>query len=347
MLHLLFAAAVSTAPPKPLFVPPKGMKRVAEDTWARDHIRGSRDARFVAEYRGTISFKPDWASVTYTIPERIEIVTHPTTVNAQEWGIQTITRLSSVHVPPRVVKMCTRHPHCSIHIPTVRKIAAQSIALCGGQRGWINAFTRGDDAYEQVFARAGNRVYVAVLQYQRTPGDVLHAADALSTLCPPGVGEVPPSTTTVPLTIPKGWIRGVGDFGPHDDSAYKVLAYWLYLPRNSTFAQYLTLGDASDVSEYVTPEQDALDQIDATKAAEKDLRVQANHAVKLCSGTDGWFSQFTATDAQGERYTAETMYTCGKDTSYLLRYVRAATQPEDSQARKALFSLCPPQSPTP
>lgn len=346
MLHLLFAAAVSTAPVKPLFVPPKGMKRVAEDAWARSHIRGSRGALFVTEYRGTVSFKPNWATVTYKIPERIAIVTHPTTINAQEWGVQTITRLSSVHVPPQVAAMCAHRPHCSISVPAVKKIAAEPIALCNGARGWVNAFTRGDDAYEQVFARAGDRVYVAVMQYQRTPGDVLHAAKALSTLCPPRVGEAPAPTTAVPLTVPKGWTRGVGDIDRRE-SSYKVLAYWLYLPRNSTFAQYLTLGDASDVSEYVTPEQDALDQIDATKEAEKDLRVQASHAVKLCSGTDGWFSQFTTTDDLGERYTAETMYAYGNDTSYLLRYVRAATQPEDPQARKALFSLCPTQSPTP
>lgn len=121
MLHLLFAAAVSTAPVKPLFVPPKGMKRVAEDAWARSHIRGSRGALFVTEYRGTVSFKPNWATVTYKIPERIAIVTHPTTINAQEWGVQTITRLSSVHVPPQVAAMCAHRPHCSISVPASEK----------------------------------------------------------------------------------------------------------------------------------------------------------------------------------------------------------------------------------
>jgi hypothetical protein len=40
------------------------------------------------------------------------------------------------------------------------------------------------------------------------------------------------------------------------------------------------------------------------------------------------------------------MYAYGNDTSYLLRYVRAASEPEDPAAHKALYSLCPPQSPT-
>ncbi|HKU68364.1 MAG TPA: hypothetical protein VJP85_11365 [Candidatus Baltobacteraceae bacterium] len=345
MLHLLLAAALSAAPAKPLFVPPKGMARVAEDAWARSRIRGSRDATLVAEYRGTFSFKPSWSTVAYKISEKIAIVSRPTTFNAQEWGVRTFTGLSSIQVPPSVLAFCAHKAHCSIDVPQVKKIAAGPVALCNGQRGWMNAFTTSGEAYEQVFARARDRVYVAVLEYARTPGDLLHAASALRTLCPAGVGELPPPAGAVPLTAPKGWTRGVGDLGG-DDSSYKVLAYWVYLPQDSTFGQYLTLGSASDVSEYITPEQEAAAQIDDTKAHERNLRVQAGRAVKLCGGSDAWFAQYTATDTRGSRYTAETMYAYGNDTSYLLRYVRTAGAPEDPAARKALYSLCPPQPAT-
>lgn len=343
MLHLLLAAALSAAPAKPLFVPPKGMVPVAEDAWARSHMRGARGATLVTEYRGMVNFKPSWSNVTYKIAEKIAIVSRPTTVNAADWGVQTLTTISSIHVPQSALAFCAHRPHCTVDIPTVKKIAAGPVALCNGQRGWMNEFSRGDEAYDQVFARSGDRVYVAVLTYQLTPGDMLHAATSLKTLCPSGVGEVKPPAATFPLTAPPGWIRGGGTLATDDDSAYNVLAYWLYLPKASMSGQYLTLGSASDVSEYITPEQEAMTQIDATKAREKNLRVQVSRAVNLCGAADAWFSQFTATDSRGNKYTAETMYAYGGDTSYFLRYVRSADAPEDGAAHKALYSLCPHQ----
>src|SRR5579884_668780 len=243
MIHLLVAAALSGAGAKPLFVPPKGMIRVAEDAVTKSALRG---AVFVAEYRGVTSIKPSWSSFTYKTPEIITIAMGPATANADELGIQAVGDMTSAERLP------------------MHKIIAEPIAVCGGKRGWLNAFVRRGEVYER-----------------------------------------------------------------------------LTLSANSNVGQYLMLVQLVDALEYVTPQEEAAKVIEFEEATHKQPRVVANRALRLCNGSEGWFTHTIVTDERGRSYQIEGTYGYGSDTLYALMYMRAARAAEETQARKALYSLCP------
>lgn len=325
------------------------MKQIEPDRESLGDARLSR-ATLIAEYRGYVSVKLSWSSFAYKVPETLTIASHPTVVNADEAGVRVFTDLSTMRIPPQYAALCRRQPDCSMgDLRTdVHKIASKPVTLCSGQRGWLNVYTMGrqGEIYEQVFARAGNRMYMAALHYPRDPGDRLHAAQALTTLCPAGVGEVRPSSAAFPFRTPAGWTRGVAPGYQISSSALKVLAYWFYLPNHSTIGQILAIATAPDAREYITPEQEAGDELAATKAEEGDVHVLSSRSIKLCNGVDGWFMQFRSPEKRGEAYIAEFVYGYGSETSYIVRYARDAQEPEDAAAHKALYSLCPPQSTT-
>jgi hypothetical protein len=321
------------------------MKTVAAD---RQTAMGALRAKatIIAQYRGFVSIKPSWSTFTYKVPETITVVTHKTDINADEAGVRAVTEMASAsaHVPPSVAAFCAHRAHCSIDIPKFKEIAAKPIALCNGARGWLNAYRYGTgDVNEVVYARAGDMIYVARANYSPDTGDALHAAAAVATLCPKGVGEVLAPARAIPAAAPRGWTRGVGDLNDGTSDPYTTLAYWFYLPPASTAAHLLALFTASDVSEYVTPEQEAAANIAAAKQDDTTVRVQANHSVQLC-GSDGWYAQFAGKDTRGIPYVEELLIGYGADTSYIARYTRDPAQPENPAAHKTLYSLCPPRS---
>lgn len=334
------AAVLSAHAAKPLFVPPAAMKRIAEDPTIREEVRRSPDASFVAEYRGVAKVKPDWSPFKYDVPETIAIVRHATKANAAEWGMRTLTGLGTWHPSAAAVTYCAVHK-CTLRGPDLKKISGAPIAICNGQRGWMNVFEREGDVYHQVFVRSGDSVYVALLHYARATGDILNAAPSLRSLCPASAGEAPADVQSVPFK-PPAWIRGVYA-EQFTSQEFKPLAYWMFVAPSSMVMQSLLAARAADASEYITPEQEAEDRIDRARSVEKNVRVTANREIKLCNGADGWFTQVSATDAQGTRYTEELVYGYGNDTSYVVRYVRDAREPEDPAAHKALLSLCPPR----
>lgn len=341
MLHVLLAAAISTTAAKPLFVPPASMKRIAEDASIRAEVAHSPDAAFVIEYRGIAKVKPDWSPFRYDVPETIAIVRHSTKANAAEWGMRTLTGLGTWHPSTAAVTYCAVHK-CTLRGPDLKKVAGAPIQICNGQRGWMNVFEREGEVYHQVFARSGDAVYVALLHYAKGTGDVLNAARSLPTLCPAHAGELPAPTRNVALRPPAGWIPGAypAQFASQE---FKPLAYWMFVAPQSMVMQSVLAAQAADASEYITPEQEAEDHADRVKSAMKNMRVLASRAIKLCNAADGWFMQITATDTRNTRYTEELVYGYGNDTSYVVRYVRAANEPENPAARNALFSLCPPR----
>lgn len=341
MLHILLAAAISTAAAKPLFVPPASMKRVAEDASIREEIARSPGASFVVEYRGVAKVKPDWSPFKYDVPEAIAIVRHSTKANAAEWGMRTLTGLGTWHPSPAAVTYCAVHK-CTLKGPDLKKVAGAPIQICNGQRGWMNVFERDGEVYQQVFARSGDEMYVALLHYAKGTGDVLSAARSLRTLCPEHAGELPPVAQSVPFKPPAGWIPGAypAQFASPE---FKPLAYWTFVAPSSMVMQSMLVAQAADASEYITPQQEAEDHAESIKSVEKNVRVAASREMKLCNGADGWFMQLTATDKRKTAYTEELVYGYGNDLSYVVRYVRAANEPENPAAHKALLSLCPPQ----
>jgi hypothetical protein len=342
VVGLIFAAAVSTAAAPPLFVPPKGMTRVHADERVQAEFTASH-ARFVAAYRGFVKVKPSWSPVSYSVPESIIVASWPAQgMNAGEWGVTALSRMASV--PLQELQWCRRHPHCSMESTRVKNISSGPVAICGGKRGWLSV-TEGTpqqpEIRDQIFVRSANTIYIAYAEFPQDPGDQLHVSRALLTLCPRNAGEVSPAPVALPITQPQNWTRGTGGEVNAQAAPFSVLAYWYRLMPKSTFAQWLTIANVVDTSENVTPEQQAKEQIEGTKAEQKDLRVQTSRAITVCSRADAWYAQWIATNEGGERYIDETMYAYAHDTLYLLRYVRSASEPEDAGAHKALFSLCP------
>lgn len=301
----------------------------------------------VSMYRGVARIKPSWSTYTYPVPETITIAERATSSNAAEWGVGELYRLSNIRTPQAAIDYCARRVHCSVSAPPkLHRITARYVRLCNGRLGWLNAysFVPGDEIYEQVFARAGNRMYVAALRYQNDAGDTFHAAAALTTLCPGGVGEVPAPKSDAPFALPGGWIASTQTPGKDASTGLDDSAGWFSLHGSATVAQWLALGRASDVSEYITPQQEAEERLSVQKTAVKRFHLQKSRAVTLCRGVQGWFAEFTAQDDLGYRFLDEEMYAYGSDESYMLQYTRSVSEPEDPAARKALYSLCPPQS---
>ncbi len=218
-------------------------------------------AAIIAQYRGFVSIKPSWSTFSYKVPETITVVRHATVINAGEAGVRALSEIASTaaRMGQSAKAFCAQRVsvNCNADTPKIIKLAARPVALCNGQRGWLNEYAEGarGDIYEQVYARAGTMMYVAATHYPRDPGDVLHAAEALTTLCPAGVGELR-DPGTVPIAAPPHWIRGAGTLSEAVPSPYKVLAYWFYLAPQSLSGQALALVSAPDASEYITPDQE-------------------------------------------------------------------------------------------
>lgn len=320
------------------------MVRIGADADTRFQLARTRGASFVAEYRGFTTVKPSWSTVSYKIPENIVILTHPTSANADEWGVRMFGSLRAREDRGKALAAayCAHRAHCSFDMQHVKKITAQAIPLCDGQRGWLNAFTRGDDTYEQVFARAHDRVYLVQLKYQTQSGDGLHAAQAIRTLCPEGIGEAKPPSDALPMLSPQSWHRGVGYMGMVADP-FKGVAYWFNLGGVNQRPQWLVLSTVSDVSEYITPEEEAQEMLERVKSLTKDVRVHSSRAMTLCNGVSAWMNDISGTDPSSFRLRVVSLYAYLNDTSYIVQYTRSAAEPEDPAAHKAMLSLCPPQ----
>jgi hypothetical protein len=341
MIHLIFAAAVSTAGVKPLFVPPKGMTSVAADRTLPVELSRRTDATFLRQYRGFGKIKPSWSNFAYKVPEEIYIVRWPTAVNAAEWGARSLSAVTQAIHPPAAAQAFCREHHRVLDIPRIHTLASHPLALCNGQRGWLNAYTRRDETYEEVFARSRDQMYVALLRYQTALGDTFSAAHALRTLCPPNVGEVAIPTSAVPFTPPARWARSANTRSQIPEFAY--LGGWYNVSPQSHGIQDLQLFSTSDTSEYTTPEQLADMWRQTMKQGYPGVRVLSDGAVKLCAGADAWLTRYEVTDRVGRTYAVDNMYAYGNDTLYVLQYGGADSK-EDPAANKALKSLCPPQS---
>lgn len=190
----------------------------------------------------------------------------------------------------------------------------------------------------QVFARSGDQMYEATLNYPADAGDPIGAEASLLTLCPPMPSETPqPQPSPAVVQAPQGWVSGV-NAPPQSDDTAQYTARWLKLGPNTHTLEFEYVVQKTQTDNHTAEEQS--DLLRATDGLDNVERLQSSGRT-LCEGRQGWFSSEKGVFSDGHSYVVESMVANARGTWYGVVYTRRAEDPEDSQARAALDSVCP------
>ena len=228
--------------------------------------------------------------------------------------------------------------------------ADRPVTLCNGEQAWYMRHSMGPYsslAAEDVFTAADGYAYVAQYFYPAKWKPLDAGEQSVRSLCL----KTPPRPVVVHLPV---------RFSPP--------AGWVSIPYTKSTAPYPgTLAEFSDVHSYpakhriliaaedATTDSDAGSDKGATsednrRAEKADTKMHqsfkdvATFEVNAC-GTRAWYTTFTET-FEGVTVKGEQVMLDGS-TLYTAVYLRSATAPESPQARAALKTFCPLQTPEP
>ena len=154
--------------------------------------------------------------------------------------------------------------------------------------------------------------------------------------------EVPPPSFLGPpqpaaLSLPHGWARQ--DFG---NVAQTDTTIWLDWGKQSAkFVPRVFLWQKKFDVEYMhRPSlQDAVDEV-LTSLHADNAEIAISKAQRVCDGQrDGWFLSYVKPDDDPPMHIDETIFMTG-ETVFRATYIRPVDQPEDTQTRDALNTLC-------
>ncbi len=223
--------------------------------------------------------------------------------------------------------------------------ADRPVALCNGEQAWYVRHSMGPYskmAAEDVFITADGYAYVARYIYPAkwTPLDA--GEQSVRSLCL----RTPPRPVVVQLPVrfspPPGWVSV-----PFTKSTapYPGMLAAFSDPHAYPSKHAITI-TAEDIE---SAPGDANDD-DSKRAAKADAKMHptfknvASLEISAC-GTRAWYSTFTEV-YNGNEVKGEQVMLDGP-TMYSAVYLRAPNEPESPQARAALNSFCPLQTPAP
>ncbi len=223
-----------------------------------------------------------------------------------------------------------------------RLLSQQTVPLCNGQHGQLVKY-RADDGgkqltFEQLFAVSGTKGYVVTYSRGSAQQDDAQALAALHSLCPPLAPAVAADTSPVPFTAPAGWQR-INPAAIQTD-VQGIIAFWIH-PGGGSVPDTLNVVKADSHIGSLTSSAlgDVLDAAVKQKFPEAVMR--RSHAEMVCSGSvSGWYLEY-AVNLKGIDFILEQAVAFAENVQYAATYGRAATQPEDPAARRALDTLCP------
>ncbi|HZT12291.1 MAG TPA: hypothetical protein VFA29_05800 [Candidatus Baltobacteraceae bacterium] len=316
MLPLFFAAALTAAGAKPLFVPPPGFNHLTRDPALQSRLSGS-NSELMAEYRLHAR-----QSVGPVLLSRDVVIT---ITRGYSYGMG-----SQAYAQTRL-QMLQEFRGTAIH-------ADKALPLCNGWGGWLVAYTmpRGDYVYDELYAASGDTAYTVRLYYPKSIGD-RGAVRSLSSFCPPG-RYVPASAldASVPFTPPAAWsLAGVPDAG----APFSGIGRWMHPSAHSRFLESIALVKSPPLGDGSIAQQSS-DIINYQRQSMPNFTLAASRPQRLCGRDDGWYASFTV----GQRPNAETyeeVIAYGSEATYVASYDRRAGDPENAAAKRALESLCP------
>jgi hypothetical protein len=152
---------------------------------------------------------------------------------------------------------------------------------------------------------------------------------------PQGASLSPPQPAA--LSLPPAWAKQ--DFG---NKAATDTTLWLdWTKQSGTFVPRVFLWQMKAVAGYMRGPslQDAVQDVLASLRA-RDAKVYVSKKQRVCGGTrPGWFFSYVKPSETRPLHYDETLFMAG-DTIYRATYIRRDDQPEDTQTREGLNTLC-------
>jgi hypothetical protein len=183
-------------------------------------------------------------------------------------------------------------------------------------------------------------MYVAMLRYPNATGD-LHASSSLSSLCPPPAAHAAAQNAPTAFALPPHWSSSDPSLVPVS-APVTAQGLWLHPSVASHFIESLNLFKAPAMTGSVSPARYNEAVLTQEQQRLQEYHLESSSAERLCNGgMSAWFSAFSGVH-DGKPLAIEQMTAFAPDATYMLQYVRRRGAAEDPQARKALFSLCPP-----
>jgi hypothetical protein len=223
-----------------------------------------------------------------------------------------------------------------------RLISRQSIPLCNGQHGVLIKYQADDSGkrltFDQLFAASGTKGYVVTYSRASSQQDDSPALAALHSLCPPPTPAVAADMSPVPFSPPAGWQR-VNPAALQMD-VEGMLALWIHASGGRVPDTLNVVKADSHVGSL--PSASLGDVLDAAVKQKFPAAVmRRSHAETVCNGTaGGWYLEYNL-NMKGIDFIIEQAVVFAENVQYGATYGRAATQPEDPAARRALDTLCP------
>lgn len=223
-----------------------------------------------------------------------------------------------------------------------RLVSQQAVPLCNGQHARLIKY-QADDAgkrltFDQLFAVSGTKGYVVTYSRASSQQDDPQALTALHSLCPPPAPAVAADTSPVPFSPPAGWQR-VNPAALQMD-VEGMLALWIHASGGRVPDTLNVVKSDSHVGSLSSASLgDVLNA--AVKQKFPGAVMRRSHAETVCNGTAaGWYLEYDL-NMKGIDFIIEQAVVFAENIQYGATYARAATQPEDPAARRALDTLCP------